>query len=154
MHEKSNDSASCENQLDMETFSGVGNAASAILSWTARLVRTVQREQERERGNEHERNDNGRYSETDHISSGGRFPGSEHRTPGERRESAGVTEVRDDAEKLSEGEQPSGIRESGSEWNTVSGDGEGGRSSGSDQGTGIVFTPDEVLNALKKNFEL
>lgn len=89
---------SCMNQLDMETFSGVGNAASAILSWTARLVRTVQREQVRERGNEHERNDNGRYSETDHISSGGRFPGSEHRTPGERRESAGVTEVRDDAE--------------------------------------------------------
>lgn len=128
------------NQLDMETFSGVGNAASAILSWTARLVRTVQREQVRERGNEHERNDNGRYSETDHISSGGRFPGSEHRTPGERRESAGVTEVRDDAEKLSEGEQPSGIRESGSEWNTVSGDGEGGRSSGSDQGTGITAT--------------
>ena len=37
------------NQLDMETFSGVGNAASAILSWTARLVRTVQREQVRER---------------------------------------------------------------------------------------------------------
>lgn len=131
---------SCMNQLDMETFSGVGNAASAILSWTARLVRTVQREQVRERGNEHERNDNGRYSETDHISSGGRFPGSEHRTPGERRESAGVTEVRDDAEKLSEGEQPSGIRESGSEWNTVSGDGEGGRSSGSDQGTGITAT--------------
>ena len=64
---------SCMNQLDMETFSGVGNAASAILSWTARLVRTVQREQVRERGNEHERNDNGRYSETDHISSGGRF---------------------------------------------------------------------------------
>ena len=62
---------SCMNQLDMETFSGVGNAASAILSWTARLVRTVQREQVRERGNEHERNDNGRYSETDHISSGG-----------------------------------------------------------------------------------
>ena len=29
---------SCMNQLDMETFSGVGNAASAILSWTARWI--------------------------------------------------------------------------------------------------------------------
>ena len=67
-------------KLDGEAFESAGIAASAILSRTAKLIRQihpqVQREAQtqKERSNNYGRdeNDNGRYPQENHVPSGGR----------------------------------------------------------------------------------
>lgn len=82
---------SCMEQLDEKQFENVGTAASAILSRTARMIRQIhpqiqretQTEKQPERSHENEeRIDNRGYSQENHISSGGELYGTGHWTAG------------------------------------------------------------------------
>ena len=121
---------SCMEQLDEKQFENVGTAASAILSRTARMIRQIhpqiqretQTEKQPERSHENEeRIDNRGYSQENHISSGGELYGTGHWTAG--------------GKEVSGGEQSVAVREHGDARNTVSRDEEGGRSSRPDPGT-------------------
>lgn len=131
-------------QLDEKQFENVGTAASAILSRTARMIRQIhpqiqretQTEKQPERSHENEeRIDNGGYSQENHISSGGELYGTGHWTAGGRRGRTGTEKVRNDEKEVSGGEQSAAVREHGDARDTVSRDEEGGRSSRPDPGT-------------------
>lgn len=135
---------SCMEQLDEKQFENVGTAASAILSRTARMIRQIhpqiqretQTEKQPERSHENEeRIDNGGYSQENHISSGGELYGTGHWTAGGRGGRTGTEKVRNDEKEVSGGEQSVAVREHGDARNTVSRDEEGGRSSRPDPGT-------------------
>lgn len=132
---------SCMEQLDGDTFETAATAASAILSRTARMVRQIhpqiQRETQKqtERSQENERNDNGGYSQEDHLSPGGGLHGTGHRTTAGGRERAGTEEIRDDEKEVPGGERPASVRENGDAWDIVSTDAESGRGSRPDPGT-------------------
>mgnify|MGYP002541868834 FL=1 len=135
---------SCMEQLDEKQFENVGTAASAILSRTARMIRQIhpqiqretQTEKQPERSHENEeRIDNRGYSQENHISSGGELYGTGHWTAGGRGGRTGTEKVRNDEKEVSGGEQSVAVREHGDARNTVSRDEEGGRSSRPDPGT-------------------
>lgn len=135
---------SCMEQLDEKQFENVGTAASAILSRTARMIRQIhpqiqretQTEKQPERSHENEeRIDNGGYSQENHISSGGELYGTGHWTAGGRGGRTGTGKVRNDEKEVSGGEQSAAVREHGDARDTVSRDAEGGRSSRPDPGT-------------------
>lgn len=132
---------SCMSQLDEQSFENVGTAASAILSRTARMVRQIhpqiQRESQKqtERSESYEKDDNGRSAQENHLSSGGGLHGTGHWTAGGRGGRTGTEKVRNDEKEISGGESISAVRANGDERDTVSRDEEGGRSSRPDPGT-------------------
>lgn len=132
---------SCMEQLDEKQFENVGTAASAILSRTARMVRQIhpqiQRESQKqtERSESYEKDDNGRSAQENHLSSGGGLHGTGHWTAGGRGGRTGTEKVRNDEKEVSGGEQSAAVREHGDARDTVSRDEEGGRSSRPDPGT-------------------
>lgn len=130
---------SCMSQLDEQSFENVGTAASAILSRTARMVRQIhpqiQRESQKqtERSESYEKDDNGRSAQENHLSSGGGLHGTGHRAAGGRGGRTGTEEIRNDEKEISGGESISAVRANGDERDSVSRNEEGGRSSRPDQ---------------------
>lgn len=137
---------SCMGQLDEQGFEDVGTAASAILSRTARMVRQIhpqiQRESQKqtERSESYEKDDNGRSAQENHLSSGGGLHGTGHRTAGGRGGRTGTEEIRNDEKEISGGESISVVRANGDERDLVSRNEEGGRSSRPDQGANVTET--------------
>lgn len=137
---------SCMGQLDEQGFEDVGTAASAILSRTARMVRQIhpqiQRESQKqtERSESYEKDDNGRSAQENHLSSGGRLHGTGHRTAGGRGGRTGTEEIRNDEKEISGGESISVVRANGDERDPVSRNEEGGRSSRPDQEADVTET--------------
>lgn len=135
---------SCMGQLDEQGFEDVGTAASAILSRTARMVRQIhpqiQRESQKqtERSESYEKDDNGRSAQENHLSSGGGLHGTGHRTAGGRRGRTGTEEIRNDEKEISGGESISVVRANGDERDLVSRDEESGRGSRPDQGADVT----------------
>lgn len=137
---------SCMGQLDEQGFEDVGTAASAILSRTARMVRQIhpqiQRESQKqtERSESYEKDDNGRPAQENHLSSGGGLHGTGHRTAGGRGGRTGTEEIRNDEKEISGGESISVVRANGDERDPVSRNEEGGRSSRPDQEANVTET--------------
>lgn len=137
---------SCMGQLDEQGFEDVGTAASAILSRTARMVRQIhpqiQRESQKqtERSESYEKDDNGRSAQENHLSSGGGLHGTGHRTAGGRGGRTGTEEIRNDEKEISGGESISVVRANGDERDPVSRNEEGGRSSRPDQEANVTET--------------
>lgn len=137
---------SCMGQLDEQGFEDVGTAASAILSRTARMVRQIhpqiQRESQKqtERSESYEKDDNGRSAQENHLSSGGGLHGTGHRTAGGRGGRTGTEEIRNDEKEISGGESISVVRANGDERDPVSRNEEGGRSSRPDQEADVTET--------------
>lgn len=135
---------SCMGQLDEQGFEDVGTAASAILSRTARMVRQIhpqiQRESQKqtERSESYEKDDNGRSAQENHLSSGGGLHGTGHRTAGGRGGRTGTEEIRNDEKEISGGESISVVRANGDERDLVSRDEESGRGSRPDQGADVT----------------
>ena len=135
---------SCMSQLDEQSFENVGTAASAILSRTARMVRQIhpqiQRELQKqtERSESYEKDDNGRFAQENHLSSGGGLHGTGHRTAGGRGGRTGTEEIRNDEKEISGGESISAVRANGDERDLVSRDEESGRGSRPDQGADVT----------------
>lgn len=135
---------SCMGQLDEQGFEDVGTAASAILSRTARMVRQIhpqiQRESQKqtERRESYEKDDNGRSAQENHLSSGGGLHGTGHRTAGGRGGRTGTEEIRNDEKEISGGESISVVRANGDERDLVSRDEESGRGSRPDQGADVT----------------
>ena len=131
-------------QLDEQGFEDVGTAASAILSRTARMVRQIhpqiQRESQKqtERSESYEKDDNGRSAQENHLSSGGGLHGTGHRTAGGRGGRTGTEEIRNDEKEISGGESISVVRANGDERDLVSRDEESGRGSRPDQGADVT----------------
>lgn len=137
---------SCMGQLDEQGFEDVGTAASAILSRTARMVRQIhpqiQRESQKqtERSESYEKDDNGRSAQENHLSSGGGLHGTGHRTAGGRGGRTGTEEIRNDEKEISGGESISVVRANGDERDLVSRNEEGGQSSRPDQEADVTET--------------
>lgn len=137
---------SCMGQLDEQGFEDVGTAASAILSRTARMVRQIhpqiQRESQKqtERSESYEKDDNGRSAQENHLSSGGGLHGTGHRTAGGRGGRTGTEEIRNDEKEISGGESISVVRANGDERDPVSRNEEGGQSSRPDQEANVTET--------------
>lgn len=137
---------SCMSQLDEQSFENVGTAASAILSRTARMVRQIhpqiQRESQKqtERSESYEKDDNGRSAQENHLSSGGGLHGTGHRTAGGRGGRTGTEEIRNDEKEISGGESISAVRANGDERDSVFRNEEGGRSSRPDQEADVTET--------------
>lgn len=112
---------SCMEQLEPEEFQLAGITASNVLSRVARMVRSIMPTIRQERGNEYgrERNDNGGYSKENHLPEGGRLYDPEHWTVTGGRGSTGIETLRDDEERLSEGESSDRLRDDGIERDSV-----------------------------------
>lgn len=112
---------SCMTQLTPEEFQLAGITASNVLSRVARMVRSIMPTIRQERGNEYgrERNDNGGYSKENHLPEGGRLYDPEHWTVTGGRGSTGIETLRDDEERLSEGESSDRLRDDGIERDSV-----------------------------------
>ena len=120
---------SCMAKLDEESFESAGIAASAILSRTAKLIRQIHPQVQREAQTQKERsnygrdeNDNGRYPQENHVPSGGSISSTGHRISEERGERNRAEEIRNDEEKISGESLSSAIREDGDERDIISGD--------------------------------
>lgn len=137
---------SCMTKLDGEAFESAGIAASAILSRTAKLIRQihpqVQREAQtqKERSNNYGRdeNDNGRYPQENHVPSGGRISSTGDWISEERGERNRAEEIRNDEEKISGESLSSAIREDGDERDIISEDEEDRRDRRSDERTDVA----------------
>ncbi len=112
---------SCMEQLKPEEFQLAGITASNVLSRVARMVRSIMPTIRQERGNEYgrEKNDNGGYSKENHLPEGGRLYDPEHWTVTGGRGSTGIETLRDDEERLSEGESSDRLRDDGIERDSV-----------------------------------
>ena len=136
---------SCMTKLDGEAFESVGIAASSILSRTAKLIRQIHPQVQQEAQMHKERsnygrdeNDNGRYSQENHVPSGGRISSTGHRISEERGERNRAEEIWNDEEELSGESLSSTIRENGDEGDTISGDEEDRRDRRSDERTNVA----------------
>ena len=112
---------SCMEKLEPEEFQLAGITASNVLSRVARMVRSIMPAIRQERGNEYgrERNDNGGYSKENHLPEGGRLYDPEHWIVTGGRGSTGIETLRDDEERLSEGESSDRLRDDGIERDSV-----------------------------------
>ena len=136
---------SCMTKLDGEAFESAGIAASSILSRTAKLIRQIHPQVQQEAQMHKERsnygrdeNDNGRYSQENHVPSGGRISSTGHRISEDRGEQNRAEKIWNDEEELSGESLSSTIRENGDEGNTISGDEEDRRDSRSDERTDVA----------------
>lgn len=135
-------------QLTPEEFQLAGTTASNVLSRAARMVRHIMPEIRQERSkyeygrenNGKERNDDGRYPKEDHLSERGRLLDSEHRTVTGGRGSTRTETLRDDEEKLSEGESSDRLRDDGIERDIVQALPGDRSSSGQDQRNDVTET--------------
>lgn len=149
---------SCMSQLDEQSFENVGTAASAILSRTARMVRQIhpqiQRESQKqtERSESYEKDDNGRSAQENHLSSGGGLHGTGHRAAGGRGGRTGTEEIRNDEKEISGGESISAVRANGDERDSVSRNEEGGRSSRPDQEADVTETGSGCAILVREEF--
>lgn len=136
---------SCMTKLDGEAFESAGIAASSILSRTAKLIRQIhpliqqEAQMHKERSNYgRDENDNGRYSQENHVPSGGRISSTGHRISEDRGERNRAEEIWNDEEELSGESLSSTIRENGDEGDTISGDEEDRRDRRSDERTDVA----------------
>ena len=136
---------SCMTKLDGEAFESAGIAASSILSRTAKLIRQIhpliqqEAQMHKERSNYgRDENDNGRYSQENHVPSGGRISSTGHRISEYRGERNRAEEIWNDEEELSGESLSSTIRENGDEGDTISGDEEDRRDRRSDERTDVA----------------
>ena len=136
---------SCMAKLDEESFESAGIAASSILSRTAKLIRQIhpliqqEAQMHKERSNYgRDENDNGRYSQENHVPSGGRISSTGHRISEDRGEQNRAEKIWNDEEELSGESLSSTIRENGDERDTISGDEEDRRDRRSDESTDVA----------------
>ena len=136
---------SCMAKLDEESFESAGIAASSILSRTAKLIRQIhpliqqEAQMHKERSNYgRDENDNGRYSQENHVPSGGRISSTGHRISEDRGERNRAEKIWNDEEELSGESLSSTIRENGDERDTISGDEEDRRDRRSDESTDVA----------------
>lgn len=136
---------SCMTKLDGEAFESAGIAASSILSRTAKLIRQIhpliqqEAQMHKERSNYgRDENDNGRYSQENHVPSGGRISSTGHRISEDRGERNRAEKIWNDEKELSGESLSSTIRENGDEGDTISGDEEDRRDRRSDERTDVA----------------